>query len=287
MLAALLKPVSVKTFLQDYFGSRPLLVRGTPGKFDKLFKPSEFIHGLDKVTEIRCVFGELKQATISPADVREMFEAGATICITGVDRAHPSLRAAAKRIAKEIGYAGRVDFRGYLSPPGSGFDIHYDARVATTLQIDGTKTWWYSDKPHVAFPTENSPRNDMAAIRRAASRTKLQKVTLHPGDLLCLPPGIWHKAQAGAGGSIALNMAFNHTGATVLDLMLDELREVLAEKPGCREPFLVGSRDAPARTVESHMQTCLDEIVQALRSGHNFSEARRLSASAIRRQRIA
>lgn len=286
MLAALLSPISVKTFLQDYFGSRPLLVRGTPGKFDALLKPDDFIYGLDKVTEIRCVFSELKQASISPADVREMFEAGATICVTGVDRAHSSLRAAAKRIEKEIGYAGRVDFRSYMSPPGSGFDVHYDARVATTLQIDGTKTWWYSEEPHVQFPTENSPRNDMAEIRRAVSRVKLRKVTLLPGDLLCLPPGVWHKAQAGAGGSLALNMAFNHTGATVLDLVLQELREALAEKPGCREPFLTGSRDAPAIAVESHIQSCLDAIVQALEPNRNLGKARRLATSAHRRKQL-
>ena len=248
-------------------------------------EPGDFIYGLDRVPEIRCVFGELRQATISPADIREMFEAGATICVTGIDRAHRSLRSAARHIEREMRYAGRVDFRAYLSPPGSGFDIHYDARVATTLQLDGTKTWWYSNEPHSPFPTENSSRADMAAIRRAVARVKLHKVTLRPGDLLCLPPGVWHKARAGAGGSLALNLAFNHTGATVLDVVLQQLRGALSALPGCREPFFEGPTGTETKPLRSHVGKCVDAIVRELRSMQDAAAVIRLAQSAIRHKR--
>ena len=287
ILAAVLSPVSVNSFLHDYFGKRPLLVRGAPGKFDTLIRPGDFIYGLDRVTEIRCVFGELRQATISPGDIREMFEAGATICVTGIDCAHRSLRSAARRIEIEIGYAGRVDFRAYLSPPGSGFDIHYDARVATTLQLEGTKTWWYSSEPDSPFPTENSPSTDMVAIRRAVARMKLHKVTLLPGDLLCLPPGVWHKARAGAGGSLALNLAFNHAGATVLDVVLRQLRETLAARPGCHEPFFTGLREAPAKSVRSHIDQCVKAIACELQKMQGAAVTRRLAQTVMRRKRVA
>ena len=139
ILQKLLDPISVNMFLDNYFGKSPLLIRGKVGKFDFLLKPENFIYDLDKTVEIRCVFDGLRQATIHPKDIREMYEAGASICVTGIDRAHNSLSTAASRIEKEIDYAGRVDFRAYLSPPKTGFDIHYDARVATTLQLEGTK----------------------------------------------------------------------------------------------------------------------------------------------------
>jgi ribosomal protein L16 Arg81 hydroxylase len=267
-MARILAPVPLNTFLREHFGRRPLLVRGKPGKFDALMKPQDFIYGLDRVTEIRCVFGELRQAAISPRDVREMYEAGATICVTGIDRAHASLRSAARRIEREMGYGGMVDFRGYLSPPGSGFDTHYDARVATTLQLDGTKTWWYSDQPHAAFPVENSPRADMRAIRRAVAGIKLHKVTLRPGDLLCLPAGFWHRAKAGAGGALALNMAFNHKGATVLDRVLRHLQEKLFATPGCREPFFTASTGICAQRQQSHLRQCLDSLARELAAVH-------------------
>jgi ribosomal protein L16 Arg81 hydroxylase len=263
-LEAVLRPVSVEQFLHEYFGKRPLLIRGNPKKFDALMKPQDFIRNLDRVTEIRCVFGELRQATIRPADLREMFDAGATICVTGIDRAHASLRRAARLIESEIGYAGRVDFRAYLSPPSTGFDIHYDARVATTLQLDGSKTWWYSLEAHTPFPTENSSRTDLPAIRRAVSKVRLQKVTLRPGDLLCIPPGVWHKARAGRHGSLALNLAFNHTNGSVLDVMLRQLRELLSSERACREPFFTGSRRAPARHIRESVQSCIDAIARTI-----------------------
>jgi ribosomal protein L16 Arg81 hydroxylase len=284
VLSSVLSPVPLDTFLHEYLGRRPLLIRGTPGKFDGLMRPGEFIYGLDRVPEIRCIFGELRQATISPRDIREMFEAGATICVTGIDHAHRSLRSAAQRIEKEMGYAGRVDFRAYLSPPGSGFDIHYDARVATTLQLEGTKTWWYSNEPYSPFPIENSSRTDMAAIRRVVARVKFNKVTLRPGDLLCLPPGVWHKARAGAGGSLALNLAFNHTGATVLDVVLQELRGALSALPSCREPFFLGLPKAAEEPLRSQVGKCVEAIVNELRTMKGTTVVRRLAQNAIRRK---
>jgi ribosomal protein L16 Arg81 hydroxylase len=285
ILAAVLSPVSVNTFIDQYFGKRPLVVRGAPGKFDALMKPGDFIYGLDHVPEIRCVFGELRQATISPGDIREMFEAGATICVTGIDCAHRSLRSAARRIEMEMGYAGRIDFRAYLSPPGSGFDIHYDARVGTTLQLEGTKTWWYSNEPDSPFPTENSPRTNLVAIKRALAKVKLRRVTLRPGDLLCLPAGVWHKAKAGAGGSFALNLAFNHAGATVLDVVLRELRETLASQSGCREPFFTGFRYAPASPLCSHVDQCVEAITRELEKMQSDTAIRRLKQTSMRRKR--
>jgi ribosomal protein L16 Arg81 hydroxylase len=279
-LTEILRPVPLRTFLLQHFGKSPLLVRGKSGKFDGLLKPRDFIHGLERVTEIRCVFGELRQATILPKDVREMFEAGATICVTGIERAHRSLQAAARHIEREIGYAGRVDFRGYLSPPGSGFDIHYDARVATTLQLDGSKTWWYSDEPYTPFPIENSSRTDMEAVRRAVSKVRLRRVTLRAGDLLCLPAGVWHRAKAGPGGSLALNMAFNHTGATILDVVLRHLRQELGTQPGCREPFFTGSRAIPAGDLQSSISQCIECLTRELANTQAralFRSARRVS----------
>ena len=281
-LASLLSPLSVETFLNHYFGKRPLVIRGTPGKFDALMKPRDFIRNLDQAKEIRCVFGELRQATISPGDIREMFEAGGTICVTGIDRAHGTLRTAARRIEKEIGYGGRVDFRAYLSPPGSGFDIHYDARVATSLQLEGSKTWWYTEHPDSPYPTENSPRHDMNKIRRHVAKLKVYRINLRPGDLLCLPPGVWHKAKAGRGGSLALNLAFNHSGATILDLILQEVRDVLSTDPACRFPFLMGYRGALEHNMRSHIKKCIAALSNALRAIDNDSAVQTLALTSKR-----
>jgi ribosomal protein L16 Arg81 hydroxylase len=266
VLASILDPMPVEVFLHTNFGKRPLLIRGHSGKFDFLMKPSRVIVGLDKVTEIRCVFDGLKQATIAPGDIREMYEAGATICVTGIQLAHRSLQTAARAVKREIGFAGRVDFRAYLSPPASGFDFHYDARVATTLQLDGEKTWWYSTRPEVPFPIGNSERTDMAAVHRAVARHTIRKVTLRPGDLLCLPPGVWHKARAGTGGSLALNLAFNHRDATIGDVLLGALKASLSGTPDAMQPFLTGVGRAGNAELEPRIATCLAVLRDTLAS---------------------
>ena len=151
-LQRILSPLSVDDFIERYFQRRPLRIKGTAGKFDFLFSASEFPLRLERVEEIKAVFPKNRQQRIQPADIKRSMQKGATICVNGMERAHPKLRQAARLIRSELSYAGVVDFRAYLSPPGRGFDMHFDARVATTLQIAGTKRWWFSSEPAVAFP---------------------------------------------------------------------------------------------------------------------------------------
>ncbi len=287
VLSALLDPLPVDAFLARYFGQRPLHIPGAPGKFDRLMKPERFILGLDRVAEIRCVFEGLRQATIGPLDIREMFEAGATICVTGIERAHPALQRAARRIENEIGFAGRVDFRAYLSPPASGFGFHYDARIATSLQLQGTKTWWYSTQPEIEFPTENSNRGDMAETLRAVAKHKLRRVTLQPGHLLCLPAGVWHRAEAGSGGSLALNLAFNHGGGTVGDVLVRYLHEAAASVAAARRPFYTGSAHGDRTALDAQVEACIAGVRSAIARLERSNPVARLAAVNRRARRQA
>ena len=167
-----------------------------------------------------------------------MINAGASVCVTGLERAHPKLRQTADSIRRELNYGGDVSFRAYLSPPGTGFDLHFDARVATTLQIAGSKRWWFSKTPAEQFPDSNSPR-DQKILKREYSIPKLNQlksVLLRPGDLLCLPAGTWHRARAKT-MSLALNLAFDHGGAGVFDVVMEALYERLRKDPLWRSPL--------------------------------------------------
>src|SRR5215207_4430233 len=146
-LERILNPFTLDEFVGKYFQRRALLVPGRRDKFAFLFSQDDFARNLDQVTHIRAVFPQLRQAAVAPADIEHMYEAGATICVTGMEKAHAKLAKFAERVRSELNYAGNVSFRAYLSPPGSGFDLHFDARIATTLQISGKKRWWYSAKP--------------------------------------------------------------------------------------------------------------------------------------------
>jgi ribosomal protein L16 Arg81 hydroxylase len=237
VLRRILQPVSVDAFVAGYFQRRPLRIPGTPDKFDFLFREDDFALNLDRVKHIRAVFSENRQARIQPPEIEDMFEAGATICVTGMERANRKLREAARRIRGELAYSGEVTFRAYLSPPGSGFDIHYDARVATTLQIAGTKRWWYSSQPALAFPAHNSGRGPAGSRRyKAPPLSSMRSVLLRPGDVLCLPAGVWHCAK-GTATTLALNLAFDHNRGSVFDSIINVLHDRLMGAPEWREPL--------------------------------------------------
>jgi ribosomal protein L16 Arg81 hydroxylase len=238
-LQRILEPLSVDEFAGKYFQRRPLKLSGKSNKFDFLFREADFLLNLDRVKHIRAVFPKNRQARIQPPEIPDMLEAGATICVTGMELAHPKLRKAAERIRSELNYAGNVTFRAYLSPPGSGFDLHFDARIATTLQIGGTKRWWFSDEPAVPFPAHNSGRGPAGARRyKAPPLRTLRSTVLRPGDVLCLPAGVWHSAK-GNTTSLALNMAFDHNGGGVFDSIVTILQHRLGNDPAWREPLPV------------------------------------------------
>ncbi|HEX8559848.1 MAG TPA: cupin domain-containing protein [Pyrinomonadaceae bacterium] len=265
-IARILEPLGVDEFLSSYFERRPLVVRGTPEKFAHVFTPDQFKFGLDRVTEIRAVFPGLWQATIHPGDIKEMVNAGASICVTGLEEAHPRLLKLAEAIKKELGYAGTVSFRAYFSPPNAGFDLHYDARVATTLQIAGSKRWWFSDEPAAAFPERNSPRQ-LKILKRehnAPEPERMRSVLLRPGDLLCLPAGAWHRARA-KNASLSLNLAFDHHGAGVFDVIVNALGRKLRSDPAWRAP-LPTTPGAGDGTLPPAVAAILRERVDAMRS---------------------
>jgi ribosomal protein L16 Arg81 hydroxylase len=210
------------------------------------------------------VFPRNRQARIQPSEIEQMYDAGATICVTGMEQAHPRLHAAAARVRAEMAYAGEITFRAYLSPPGSGFDLHFDARVATTLQIAGKKRWWYSKEPGVAFPMHNSGREPAGWPRtRPPARSELVEVVLEPGDVLCLPAGAWHCAKAeGKSMSLALNMAFDHKGGGFLDFVTAILQNRLVRDAAWRQPLPVhpGRKDRMPDPVASMLRVRIEEL---------------------------
>jgi hypothetical protein len=83
----------------------------------------------------------------------------------------------------------------------------------------------------------------------------LRSVLLRPGDLLCLPAGVWHAAKAET-TSLALNMAFDHCGAAVLDSIMGMLRDRLMSHAVWREP-LPAVIDASGRTLPRAIKSVL------------------------------
>jgi ribosomal protein L16 Arg81 hydroxylase len=259
-LQALLSPVTPQEFIRQYWARRPLFVKGYREKYHGLFDlrafseaisgagpfPQDFIRAsFDKKTGTGTsaaprLSGDLASAAFraAPEQAAALYEAGATLCVSQIETRISHVPSFLDAIKRQLGYPGKVSFNAYLSPAGSGFNWHFDSRIASTLQIEGSKRWRYSKEPVIAWPRSNgslrgdgTPQYTDPGVRvqdwerlQAVDEHDVDDVLLEPGDLLILPAGTWHEACGGEGGSLALNLSFTPIPQTVfLAKLLDEL----------------------------------------------------------------
>lgn len=292
-LSEILWPVATDHFLSEYWNRRPLHIPGRADKFSGLLDHKTFVRSAARADALQAYLanedrtGHAAIVGIEPYQIKAMYNGAFTICAKGIEKGSASLASLGQQIKAELHYTGDVDFRAYLSGHGSGAPLHFDARHATTLQIEGNKTWRYSASPGVSFPPRNAvveegsiryadadalPRvRDLAlepAISPPPPDSELMEVTLRPGDLLYLPPGTWHSAQA-VGHSLAVNMAFNYTKAgTAIEFLCDILYSLLYADPDWRMPlpvFIGASPDgAMPECVSRFLDRRLDDARRAL-----------------------
>ena len=199
-LAEMLYPVEVETFLRDYADQRSLLIKGHPDKFADLgFDEEAFLAAAEKLTPnaqllktaVPSSGEEERFAEIAPADVRRLYrEQQLTLCAGGISDVHPGLGAFAEGVRLALSIPD-LRFNSYLSPNGSGFNLHYDVQPVFLLQIGGRKHWWYG-----AEPVQPMPRVYSASWGQKPALDTLQTTVLEPGDVLYLPAFTWHRARA-------------------------------------------------------------------------------------------
>jgi len=231
LLARLIAPVTLAEFVDQYWARYPLYVPGVQGKFDELIDESGFrqallagrsriaaLHNSDASTPLNASYTE----TIAPEEVDAALSEGHTVCITDLSASSADLTRIVAAARRQLGTIGMARFNAFLSPPGSGAELHIDARVTFSLQISGRKRWQYGAAPAIDWPRSNAqllpsgeplwmyPWCGTAHWERLAppSQDELLDVVLSPGDLLCLPPGTWHSACA-VDQSFALNLSFS------------------------------------------------------------------------------
>lgn len=275
-LSALLSPITPATFVREYWAKKPLYVKGFPDKYKGLFSREVFVRALSAPGPapedfLHASFDKGKGSTASkaadewasstfkanPEEAMPLFKAGATLCVTLMETRVPALAPIVGAIKRQLGYPGNVHFNAYLSPPGVGFNWHFDGRIASTLQIEGTKRWRFSNRPAVPWPRSNGAlRADGTGqytdplVQQLESigfwqageeyrgipfdENDTTEVVLEPGNLLILPAGVWHDACAGDGGSLALNLSFSPISYTLLARNL--LDALLTPDPAWRAP---------------------------------------------------
>ena len=102
-----------------------------------------------------------------------------------------------------IPLAESVGANAYLTPAGSqGFDIHYDNHCALILQLHGRKQW------SVFAPLEAMPvKRCEQSMKREELGSEIVSTSLQEGDVLYIPRGFPHYAQALDHSSLHLTLS--------------------------------------------------------------------------------
>jgi 50S ribosomal protein L16 3-hydroxylase len=127
----------------------------------------------------------------SMADTRALFARGKSMVIRRCERHSDALARLSNEFASAMGGVAHVQI--FVTPGGQrGFGWHYDIEEVFILQTVGRKQYWF--RPNTVLPREQLPSMNFAACREETS--VFMTATLHAGDLLYLPSGMWHTAKA-------------------------------------------------------------------------------------------
>ncbi|WP_097885775.1 cupin domain-containing protein [Streptomyces sp. st140] len=134
------------------------------------------------------------------------FADGATLVLQALHRTWEPVADLVSGLSTELGHP--VQANAYVTPPQNrGFDAHYDVHDVFVLQIEGAKRWVIHE-PVLPDPLRDQPWTDhrAAVADRAAHGTPRLDTMLRPGDVLYLPRGWLHSAQAQGEVSIHLTL---------------------------------------------------------------------------------
>jgi ribosomal protein L16 Arg81 hydroxylase len=162
-----------------------------------------------------------------PADevqARELSDDGYTIVVRHAERHEPRLGELAEWF--EQTFCGPVDVQIFVTPPGeAGFSWHYDAEDVFILQTAGSKEYALRKNTVNPWPLEETLPADMRYEREIMP---LMGVSLAAGDLLYVPCGYWHKADATKSPEAAISLAVGVMSRSSVDVF-DFLRRRIVD----------------------------------------------------------
>jgi len=168
------------------------------------------------------------------------FADGATLVLQALHRTWDPVLNFSSQLSAELGHP--VQANAYITPPQNrGFDDHYDVHDVFVLQIEGTKRWIIHEPVHVD-PLRSQPWTDRrSAVAEAAQGEAYIDTVLEPGDVLYLPRGWLHAAQAQGEVSIHLTLGIHSwTRHALAEQLAQEALSALCEDPEMRGSLPLG-----------------------------------------------
>jgi lysine-specific demethylase/histidyl-hydroxylase NO66 len=246
-------------FARDIWGRTALLTRGA-GDFSDLFSAGA-VDELVSRRGLRTPFLRVAKggstfpdsSFTSPAGVGatisdqlddtalwRTFADGATLVLQALHRTWGPVSDFSSSLSTELGHP--VQANAYITPPQNrGFDDHYDVHDVFVQQIEGTKRWIIHEPVHTD-PLRDQPWTDRrSAVAEAAKGEAYIDTVLEPGDVLYLPRGWLHAAQAQGEVSIHLTLGIHSwTRYALAEQLAQAALAALCDDPEMRRTLPLG-----------------------------------------------
>jgi 50S ribosomal protein L16 3-hydroxylase len=160
------------------------------------------------------------------ASAQALCASGCTILIRHAERHDADIARLADVFCST--FRGPVNVHAYATPPNSfGFSWHYDAEDVFIIQTTGEKEYLLRKNTVNPWPLEETIPEDMRYERELMP---LMRVFLRAGDMLYIPCGYWHRAQAAECEEVAISLAvgvMSQSAVEIFDLLRNEVLESL------------------------------------------------------------
>jgi ribosomal protein L16 Arg81 hydroxylase len=285
-LARLLQPVSLETFISDYWEKRPLVVRRSDrSTYEPLLSLSDVDHILHhssvRPSDFRLVrdgqdiphsalSGEGANRTAGSLEaLYQEYRAGATIVLLFLHERWPPLKRLCQSIAAELSAGVQVNV--YLTPVGErALPTHYDTHDVFVLQTYGSKHWRIYHSPF-QLPLPEHPYRAADGLDPGQPQ---EEFTLETGDLIYIPRGFLHDAASRDDTSLHLTIGIKPiTWASILS---DAVQSAIDRDPRLRQSLPPGfaSDDEAAKQCEAMFGKLLPSVFAEVDPTVMIDEAR-------------
>ena len=272
----LISPLSLCKFLQDYWEHSHLYLSREDSSFYSSLFSLEELHLL--LWSVKPDWGKVQLArnregvphfNISQTppyinNISRAFNEGNTVIFNNVHLHSRNIALLTRSVEASLGFVTNANL--YLTPPNAqGLSLHYDTHDVFILQVEGKKHWKIYE-PWVKLPLDTMAET----IPYTYEGEQIQELTLSPGDMLYLPRGMVHMAEATEETSLHLTLGVMvYTWKKFLESVLD-----IASK---KENGLYLRKSLPVAVTWSdgsyEVSEQLESIVQKLVAGLHTNEA--------------
>jgi len=244
-------------FLRDYWEKKPLLIRQAFPGYQCPVSPDE-LAGLacEDSVESRIIIEndngkpwQLYNGPFAPERFRQLPEKNWTLLVQGLDHWVPEIADLLDHF-RFIPNWRLDDIMASYAPEGGSVGPHYDQYDVFLIQARGHRRWTFGGQCD-----HTSPRLEGTPLRILSHWEGEETVTLAPGDMLYLPPGIGHHGVA-EDDCITLSVGFR---APTVDDILTGFTDFLCEHSDADEHLA-----DPDLTVQDNPGTITPAVIERI-----------------------